>query len=139
MVDLYIKSIGYIKNWLNLIENDDIYQKRRPKLTVLAQIWPIFDKIDLFWIKIEFKIKISVRIWSMVGTIDRTGKFGSKDLIKSCFEYDLDWILDGGRSNRISLVTERERSGVRTTPDLSEVINVCPLRVGWKKVVSVKQ
>lgn len=38
-----------------------------------------------------------------MATIDLTGKFGSKKSIKSRFEYDLDQILDGCRSNRISL------------------------------------
>ena len=52
--------------------------------------------------------------------IDRTGKLGSKKLIKSLFEYNLDRILDGGRSNRISLVNwafeifKRKRSEVPT-------------------------
>ena len=40
----------------------------------------------------------------IVAMIDRMPKFGSKKSIKSQFEWDLDRILDGGRSNRISLV-----------------------------------
>ena len=44
-----------------------------------------------------FRIKILV-------TIDQTAEIGSKKLIKSQFEYDLDRILAQGRSNRISLV-----------------------------------
>ena len=36
--------------------------------------------------------------------IDWTPKFGSKMLIKSRFEYDLDRILAGGRLDRISLL-----------------------------------
>ena len=35
--------------------------------------------------------------------IDRTPILVSKKLIKSQLEYDLDRILDGGQSNRISL------------------------------------
>ena len=35
--------------------------------------------------------------------MDFGNKFGSKKLIKSQFEYHLDRILTGGRSNRISL------------------------------------
>ena len=46
-----------------------------------------------------------VRIWiEIVTTIDRTAEIGSKKSIKSRFEYNLDRILAGGRSNRISLV-----------------------------------
>ena len=40
----------------------------------------------------------------IVATIDRTGTFGWKKSIESRFEYDLDQILDGGRSNCISLI-----------------------------------
>ena len=37
-------------------------------------------------------------------TKDGTAQIGSKKLIKSQFEYDLDQILAGGRSNCISLI-----------------------------------
>ena len=37
-------------------------------------------------------------------SIDRTGKFGSKKLIKRGFEYDLDQNLAQGQSNRMSLL-----------------------------------
>ena len=43
-----------------------------------------------------FRIKI-------VATIEPTAEIGSKKSIKSQFKYNLDRILDGGRSNRISL------------------------------------
>ena len=39
----------------------------------------------------------------IVTTIDRTAEIVSKNSIKSQFEYNLDQILAGGRSNRISL------------------------------------
>ena len=37
--------------------------------------------------------------------MDFSNKFGSKKLIKSPFEYDLDRILAGGRLNRMSLIS----------------------------------
>ena len=46
---------------------------------------------------------VQIRI-KIVATIDRTAEIGSKKSIKSRFEYNLDRILAGGRSNRISLV-----------------------------------
>ena len=40
----------------------------------------------------------------IIPTIDRTAEIGSKKLIKSRFESDLDRILAGSQSNRISLL-----------------------------------
>ena len=48
----------------------------------------------------------------IVATIDRTVKIGSKKSMKSGFEYDLDQILAGGRSNHISL----QQSFMELTP-----------------------
>ena len=60
----------------------------------IDQLSSTFDEIrpivDLNWIQI-------------VATIDGTAEMGSKKSIKSRFESDLDQILAGGRSNRISL------------------------------------
>ena len=69
------------------------------------QIWQIFDQIQPFSIKFEVRFKFGprFRIVAMI-SMDFSNKFGSKKSIKSQFEYDLDWILAGGRSNRISLV-----------------------------------
>ena len=46
-------------------------------------------------------VQIGIEI---VATIDSTAEIRSKKSIKSQFEYDLDRILAGGQSNRISLV-----------------------------------
>ena len=43
-----LKSKFESEFWSNLIENNNIYPKRQPKLTILAQIWPIFDIKDQF-------------------------------------------------------------------------------------------
>ena len=73
-------------------------------ITVFDQIRPIFDKIELFRYKIDFKIEIWIKIWmKIVATLDRTAGIESQKSIKSRFKYDLDRILAGGRSNRISL------------------------------------
>ena len=85
------------------------------KLSILVVIFDFLDQIrqfsikfDDFWYKFEFKIAIRHEFWiKIVKTIDQTGKFGSKKLIKSWLEYDLDRILAGGWSNRISLVLNK--------------------------------
>ena len=58
----------------------------------------MFDKIKLFWY-----IWVRIRI-EIVATIDWTGKFGLKKLIKSRFEYNLDPISGRPRLDRISLL-----------------------------------
>ena len=71
----------------------------------LHQIRPIFDKIKFFWYKFEFKIEIrhGLRIVATI-SMDFSNKFGSEKSIKRQFKYNLDRILAGGRSNRISLL-----------------------------------
>ena len=96
------------QNWSNLIKIGRIWSKIVNFITVFDQIWPIFDKIDFFRYKIEFKVEIWIQIQiqiKIVATIDRTTRIESQKLIKSRFEYYLDQILAGGRSNRISLVS----------------------------------
>ena len=57
----------------------------------------------------------------IVATIDRTAEIGSKKSIKSRFKSDLDQILAGGRSNRISLVNcmINESVNKNRNPDLT--------------------
>ena len=75
-------------------------------MTFLVQIWPNFDLnwtiFDKNWSLFDINGRIQIEI---IATIDRTAEIGLKKSIKSWFEYDLDQILAGGRSNCISLAS----------------------------------
>ena len=78
--------------------------KQTSKNDALVQIWPNFV---LNWTILDmnrsnFDINARIRIVATI-SMHFSNKFGLKKSIKSWFEYDLDRILAGGWSNRISL------------------------------------
>ena len=118
-ISIQIRTQIWIRNLKSMTEFDFIFKfiskiiEFDQKLSILVVIFDFFDQIQLFSIKLDnfwYKIEIGIQIWvririEIVATIDRTGKFRSKKLIKSQFEYDLDRISAWPRLDRISLHT----------------------------------
>ena len=93
------------------------------------QNWQFSIKFDDFWYKIEIRIQIWTQIQiEIIATIDRMAEFGSKKLIKSQFEYDLERISSRPRSNRISLMKWEVVFKYQKTRNC---VTLCKIRKKW--------
>ena len=72
--------------------------------------------------------------------MDFSNKFGLKKSIKSQFEYDLDQILAGGRSNSINLTVTNElfENGCKITFSLLAEKTLCNFILGKKNFLFFK-